>query len=580
MPKYSPRDSVHSSTRLVMNRHIRSKLPRVAADSLTDINNEMKCLFVLNRSCIHKGFYVFPQVGVVQAQNGSCLPCVLRYERKINRIYVTQDSILLFVQPPAEALTDGASLYQLLEYKGSCGRTGRHSQLDFDFELSQKPARRGLRQQPESSFPEAITTDSEVLLMITDNMPYTKKESPEDGFHFFCMDVEKQVQERGAAFISEMAASMWEHMTPDERWGYEEQARNKEHSLSHVDFRNEFRPRRTYCARIERVLNQANRQNSMFREIEATVRALKHQNSLKTHPFYLVHVNYYCKDSSGRYLGCEIALAEFSFVDGVTKALHAFMNPGEIPLGYAFQAFKHATETHLLPLPPDGFGSESEHQEILSNIRAFLMREDRDETNLPPLYTSPGDIEAVESVLCQLNERPGQHMNAGRDNFRVYSVCKLFHELRNASMGVPSEVILPPNFLDPQELSNTDLECAEGISCKFHEQLEATRYCSLWHVLSWSILVMDECCGPLAIEIVPGKHCDFSTYLAKRARAKHLIRCCNQKIYSQETTLMQSKPVQQVSSVGFRPWLRRPVRPLRRPRDPIEVNLMRALSKQ
>jgi hypothetical protein len=30
----------------------------------------------------------------------------------------------------------------------------------------------------------------------------------------------------------------------------------------------------------------------------------------------------------------------------------------------------------------------------------------------------------------------------------------------------------------------------------------------------------EECCGPLAVEIVPGKHCDFSNYLAKRARAQ------------------------------------------------------------
>jgi hypothetical protein len=29
---------------------------------------------------------------------------------------------------------------------------------------------------------------------------------------------------------------------------------------------------------------------------------------------------------------------------------------------------------------------------------------------------------------------------------------------------------------------------------------------------------MEQCCGPLAVEIVPGKHCDFSTYLAKSAR--------------------------------------------------------------
>jgi hypothetical protein len=31
---------------------------------------------------------------------------------------------------------------------------------------------------------------------------------------------------------------------------------------------------------------------------------------------------------------------------------------------------------------------------------------------------------------------------------------------------------------------------------------------------------MEQCSGPLTIEIVKGKHCDFSTYLAKRARAQ------------------------------------------------------------
>jgi hypothetical protein len=31
---------------------------------------------------------------------------------------------------------------------------------------------------------------------------------------------------------------------------------------------------------------------------------------------------------------------------------------------------------------------------------------------------------------------------------------------------------------------------------------------------------MEESCGPLAVKMVPGKHCDFSTYLAKGARAQ------------------------------------------------------------
>jgi hypothetical protein len=99
------------------------------------------------------------------------------------------------------------------------------------------------------------------------------------------------------------------------------------------------------------------------------------------------------------------------------------------------------------------------------------MGEDGDETKLPPLYTRPGDIEVVESVLWQLHERPGPYMNVGRDSFRVYSVCKLFHKLRNASMDVPSAVILSPNFLAEDELINDALEFMEGISCDFHEEL-------------------------------------------------------------------------------------------------------------
>jgi hypothetical protein len=45
-------------------------------------------------------------------------------------------------------------------------------------------------------------------------------------------------QERGAAFISEMAVSIWEHMKPDERSVYEEQARNKKPNLCQVDLNN------------------------------------------------------------------------------------------------------------------------------------------------------------------------------------------------------------------------------------------------------------------------------------------------------------------------------------------------------
>jgi hypothetical protein len=43
---------------------------------------------------------------------------------------------------------------------------------------------------------------------------------------------------------------------------------------------------------------------------------------------------------------------------------------------------------------------------------------------------------------------------------------------------------------------------------------------SLEHAQRCIFLIMEQRCGPLAVEIVPGKHCDFSTYIDKRARAQ------------------------------------------------------------
>jgi hypothetical protein len=50
--------------------------------------------------------------------------------------------------------------------------------------------------------------------------------------------------------------------------------------------------------------------------------------------------------------------------------------------------------------------------------------------------------------------------------------------------------------------------------------LPRERELSLAHAQRYSFLIMEQCCGPLAVEIILGKHCDFSTYLTKRARVK------------------------------------------------------------
>jgi hypothetical protein len=43
---------------------------------------------------------------------------------------------------------------------------------------------------------------------------------------------------------------------------------------------------------------------------------------------------------------------------------------------------------------------------------------------------------------------------------------------------------------------------------------------SLEHAQKCSFLIVEQSSGPLSVEIFPGKLCDFSIYLAKRARAQ------------------------------------------------------------
>jgi hypothetical protein len=50
--------------------------------------------------------------------------------------------------------------------------------------------------------------------------------------------------------------------------------------------------------------------------------------------------------------------------------------------------------------------------------------------------------------------------------------------------------------------------------------LPRERVFSLAHAQRSGFLNMELCCGHLAVKMIPGNHCDFSTYLTKRAIAQ------------------------------------------------------------
>jgi hypothetical protein len=82
-----------------------------------------------------------------------------------------------------------------------------------------------------------LLTQRVIYMKTNANMPYTTYESTNEEFHFFFQGVRKKMEERGDAFISEMAPSMWDHMTLAERWVYEEQAQKDKQKVPQLDFK-------------------------------------------------------------------------------------------------------------------------------------------------------------------------------------------------------------------------------------------------------------------------------------------------------------------------------------------------------
>jgi hypothetical protein len=103
--------------------------------------------------------------------------------------------------------------------------------------------------------------------------------------------------------------------------------------------------------------------------------------------------------------------------------------------------------------------------------------------------------------------------------------------VRHASTGAPSAKILHPNFLAEDELINNALEFTKWISCNFHEELKAMRYCSLSYVQRWSFQIMEQCCGPLPNRNESRKALWFK-YLRSRTRSWKSNTVCHDMPFS------------------------------------------------
>jgi hypothetical protein len=122
-----------------------------------------------------------------------------------------------------------------------------------------------------------------------------------------------------------------------------------------------------------------------------------------------------------------------------------------------------------------------------------------------------GQFPDYGTVLWSPGSRNGSRKSGKHSDFSTY----IAKSARTQS-GACAEVHFPDFrtvLLSPGSRNcSRKAQLFQHLSCQEREV-------SLAHAQRCSFLIIEQCCGLLAVELFPGKHCFFSTYFAKCSRA-------------------------------------------------------------
>lgn len=216
--------------------------------------------------------------------------------------------------------------------------------------------------------------------------------------------------------------------------------------------------------------------------------------------------NYFYKTLDLCYSPAEIAVGKFTLKSGLQKVYHSFINPGIVKVGHAFEAKYRSERIHHLPPPPRAFG-ETDYNVIYQavlNVIGITANEKyaKDDARRPRLFVRKEDIQMMESILDTLS-----HNMDWRNLFDLFELEYLFYELKNAVEHDPEN----PDEKLPYSVTSYFIELdhfdwTADISCKFHEDEDASCHCALSYVRRWFFLFADHIAEKIGIEVIPGIH--------------------------------------------------------------------------
>lgn len=199
-------------------------------------------------------------------------------------------------------------------------------------------------------------------------------------------------------------------------------------------------------------------------ELQTLFNNLKDSDLLEE-KFYFIGFQFMVCTQDGVYLPLEYGVVEWSMAKGVTKTIHGFINPGDIPLGYRFIAKDHSEQSHKIPLEKFDQG-DSNYKGIWMKLERFVEW-DATQSTPAPLYCMETEHKVVAGCLSWLQYHSGMS-----NCFRI----NILEELTTMLFLRSDFKISEASVSDLLTTSAYDFE--SNTKCAQHDEVEA-KHCAL-----------------------------------------------------------------------------------------------------
>ncbi|XP_053608741.1 protein maelstrom homolog [Plodia interpunctella] len=345
------------------------------------------------------------------------------------------------------------------------------------------------------------------------------KKQPRNSFYYYMLDFKEESRKKGTHYnnmaeIAEAAGPLWKAAPQSVRAKYEAIAK-KEKEKTNIPL-HKFTSTGISLAEIEqqeKELREA--EEAEQRDIKNLVKLKSFNKAIIWEDFYLMDVSYYCK-AGPQYLIGEFAVLRFNIRDGIKEHYHENINPGHIPTGYASDV-KLGSQEFGLDMPDEDPQKRSNYIQILAYIIDYLRqqnREDRPERSqhdmktLPPIFTLPDKVAAVQDFILQMCNRAAEDDSI----FRVYKLDTLLFTMINAVAGSKDQG-LPKESLALAHLKLDSFKYTPGIGCEHHENIDKSVECAKSRVTRWAYSMLDRLLPAAGVDPAPGRHVPYDYHI-------------------------------------------------------------------